>query len=86
VADLLQLMCSGQPTAMIDSSEHSKLQIPNPKEYPIFNYKPTAGGLKGEPRFQIALVVGTWSFRDLYGRGWLNICMKTASNSEMFRE
>jgi hypothetical protein len=61
VADLLQLMCSVQPTAIIDSSENSKLQIPNPKEYPIFKRKPTAGGLKGEPRFQIALMFGAWN-------------------------
>jgi hypothetical protein len=82
VADLLQLTRSVQPTAIIDSSKNSKLQIPNPNEYPIVKRKPTARGLKGEPSFRIALVVGAWnwSFRDLYGRGWLNILYEGASN------
>ena len=94
MADLLQLMCSVQPTAIIDSSQNSKVQIPNPKQYSIFKRKPTTGGLKGKPRFQIALAVGTWSFRDLYGGCWLNILYESGVelrklsrvNSEMFHE
>jgi len=43
------------------SSGNPKFQSSNPKEYPIFKYKPTARGLKREPQFRIALVVGAWN-------------------------
>ena len=50
-----------------------KFQAPISKEYPIFKCKPSARGLNGEPPSRIALEVGTWNFRDVQRRGWLNI-------------